>query len=216
LDGDIPDADALDNDEGLIEQGEEGFDGGDVNEELMERNLDDDIPEPYSSDRDDDDVFDEDEEEDDDDDDEDVDFDQQPDLDDAIPAGDALIGRYVVRDLDYEIPDAAENTSLQDDEWQHTDTDAEDDDDDTDDRSINRSDPFAEHMQAHLRTSQRDHAQPSEAQRRFLHRWSGTTDVLESSGMMLDDNEEVSHLSLTGQRQRISRSGRSSLRRGGL
>jgi hypothetical protein len=211
LDDDIPEAEEPDDNEGLVEEGEEGFMGDDVNEELMERNLDDDIPEAYSSDRDDDDVF--------DDDNEDDGFDQQRDLDDDIPAAEAVVGGYMVRDLDNEVPEAAEDRSQQEGEWQHTDSEAEDDDDDDDDDDgdHNVNDPFAEHVQANLRTPQHTHSRPTEAQRRFLQRWSGTTDVLDSSGMMLDDDDdEEVRVSLASQgTRRISRFGRGFLRRGG-
>jgi hypothetical protein len=178
LDDDIPDADA----DGLVEEGEEGLEEDeDADEGLMERDLDDDIPEAFPDDDDDDDDDDDEEEED--------DFDNQPDLDDDIPAaedGDDLM----VRDLYDDVPEAAEDGSEQGEEWQHTDTEAEDDDDD-------EHDPFAEQL---LRTSTSSARglppQPppirreTEAQRRFLNRWSGGADAFDSS-MMVEDEEDL-------------------------
>jgi hypothetical protein len=213
LDEDIPDADA----EGLVEEGEEGFEEDeDVEDDLMERNLDDDIPSAFPDD-------------DDDDDDED-DFDDQPDLDDEIPTaeGEEGFGEIMVRDLDEDVPDAAEEGSYEQEEWQHTDTEAEDDDDDDDEDG---HDPFAEHFQTRTPGSGRGLPQPplplpfpsatreTEAQRRFLQRWSGAgpghTDPFDSSGMMLDDDDLRASIASQESIRRVSRFGRRFPRRGG-
>lgn len=220
LDDDIPDADA----EGLVEEGEEGFEEDeDVDDdELMERNLDDDIPDAFPDDGDDDgdnDDFDGDG------------FDDQPDLDDEIPTaegdegeeegfGDSMMGR----DLDDDVPDAAEERSQQEEEWQHTDTEAEDDDDD------DRPDPFAEHFR--IRTPGSGRGLPpqlpsvtreTEAQRRFLQRWGGgggggggrDSDVFDTSGMSLDDDDLRASITSQESIRRPSRFGRRFPRRGG-
>lgn len=209
LDDDIPDADA----DGLVEEGEEGLEEEeDVDEDgLMQRDLDDDIPETFPDDDDDDDDDDEDDE--DEDEQGDDDFDNQPDLDADIPAAEEGEGDdMMVRDLDDDVPDAAEDSSDQEEEWQHTDTEAEDDDDDA------RTDPFASSL---LRASTASHnglpPQPvqreTEAQRRFLQRWSGGGDAFDSSGMMLDEDDL--RASLASQGSRRSGFGRRWSRRGG-
>ncbi|KAJ9288306.1 hypothetical protein DTO021C3_4084 [Paecilomyces variotii] len=187
LDDDIPDADA----DGLVEEGEEGLEEDEDGEEgLMERDLDDDIPEAFPEDDDDDDDDEEEEEENEDDDD---DFDNQPDLDDDIPAAEDEGGSLMVRDLDDDIPEAEEG-SEQGEEWQHTDTEAEDDDDDDDDEH----DPFSEQLFRTSTSSGRGlPPQPppirreTEAQRRFLNRWSGGADAFDTSGMTLEDEEDL-------------------------
>ncbi|KAL1967272.1 hypothetical protein VTN77DRAFT_3318 [Rasamsonia byssochlamydoides] len=218
LDDDIPDADA----EGLVEEGEEGFeeDDEDVDDDLMERNLDDDIPDAFPDDDDDD--------EDDDVEDDDG-FDDQPDLDDQIPTaeGEEGFGDYMARDLDEDVPDAAEEGSQQEEEWQHTDTEAEDDDDD------DGHDPFAEHFRTRTPgirtpgTGSRGLPPPplqlpsitreTEAQRRFLQRWSGNnSDVFDTSGISLDDDDlRASIASQESIPTRPSRFGRRFPRRGG-
>ncbi|KAL2007621.1 hypothetical protein VTN00DRAFT_7603 [Thermoascus crustaceus] len=207
LDDDIPDADA----DGLVEEGEEGLEEEeDVDEDgLMQRDLDDDIPEafPDEDDNDGDDDDDEDEDEQDDD-----DFDNEPDLDAEIPAAEEGDDDMMVRDLDNDVPDAAEDGSEQEEEWQHTDTEAEDDDDDA------RTDPFASSLLRASTTSNNGlPPQPvqreTEAQRRFLQRWSGGGDTFDSSGMMLD--EEDLRASLASQGSRRSGFGRRWSRRGG-
>ncbi|KAJ9358557.1 Apc15p protein-domain-containing protein [Paecilomyces variotii] len=186
LDDDIPDADA----DGLVEEGEEGLEEDEDGEEgLMERDLDDDIPEAFPEDDDDDD----DEEEEEENEEEDDDFDNQPDLDDDIPAAEDEGGSLMVRDLDDDIPEAEEG-SEQGEEWQHTDTEAEDDDDDDDDEH----DPFSEQLFRTSTSSGRGlPPQPppirreTEAQRRFLNRWSGGADAFDTSGMTLEDEEDL-------------------------
>lgn len=211
LDDDIPDADA--DADGLVEEGEEGLEEEEeeeVDEDgLMGRDLDDDIPEAFPDDDDDDD------EEEEDDEDEHDDFDNQPDLDDDIPAaeGGEGLSNVMARDLDDDVPDAAEDGSEQEQEWQHTDTEAEDDDYDDD-----AHDPFAEHLRRTSTTSSGLPPQPSirresGAQRRFLQRWSGGGDAFDSSGMMLDD--EDLRASLRSQGSRRSGFGRRFSRRGG-
>ncbi|KAE8378713.1 Apc15p protein-domain-containing protein [Aspergillus bertholletiae] len=192
LDDDIPDADA----EGLVEEGEEGLeeDGVVDEEEYMERDLDDDIPEAFP---DDDDQIDD-------------DFDNQPDLDDDIPSAEDMDDEaedmseeYMGRDLDNEIPEAAENQSEQEDEWQHTDTDAELDDEDETSFS---HDPFAENLRASTTSSHGlppapVHIQETEAQRRFLQRWSGGGDVFDTSGMMIDEDDLRASVTSQGSRR---------------
>ncbi|CRG83202.1 hypothetical protein PISL3812_00552 [Talaromyces islandicus] len=223
LDDDIPEAD-----EGLVEEGEEGYeDDEDPDGELMERNLDDDIPDGFSEGNDSDD---EDEDED--------DFDNQPDLDNDIPAadGEAGYGGIMVRDLDDDVPEAAdeddEDEDMDEGEWQHTDSEDEEEDDDDDDDT---HDPFAEHFRTTTNTSTavtpqttnsaRRRAIPlppqhpptrvreTEAQRRFLQRWSGGADAFDSS--ILSDEDEL-RASITSQDsvRRQSRFGRFA-RRGG-
>lgn len=223
LDDDIPDADA----EGLVEEGEEGFEEDeDVDDdELMERNLDDDIPDAYDDNDDDG-----------DNDDFDGDgFDDQPDLDDEIPTpeadeedegdegegfGDSIMGR----NLDDDVPGAAaaeEEGSQQEEEWQHTDTEAEDDDDD-------RPDPFAEHFRTRTPGSGRglppqlpSVTREMDAQRRFLQRWGGggggarDSDVFDTSGMSLDDDDLRASITSQESIRRPSRFGRRFPRRGG-
>jgi hypothetical protein len=220
LDDDIPDADT----DGLVEEGEEGFEEDeDADEELMERNLDDDIPDAFPED-----------------DDEEDDFDNQPDLDDAIPAADdGGEDSFMVRDLDEDVPDATRRHEEEEDddeteaegEWQHTDSEADDDDDD------NGHDPFAEHFQTAPSTTTPGSVrglppQPSlplplpqsmtretEAQRRFLQRWSGGggggTDVFNTSGMMLEDDDLRASIASQESVRRNSRFGRRFPRRGG-
>lgn len=221
LDDDIPDADA----EGLVEEGEEGFEEDeDVEDELMERNLDDDIPDAFPDEEDDND------DDDDDDDNEEDDFDDQPDLDHAIPAADdGGEDSFMVRDLDEDVPDAARHHEEEDaaeGDWQHTDSEAEDYDDDDDDGN----DPFAEHFQTTTPGSVRGlPIQPSlprppsmtretEAQRRFLQRWSGGgggTDAFDTSGMVVDNDDLRASIASQESGRRNSRFGRRFPRRGG-
>ncbi|KAL4767360.1 Apc15p protein-domain-containing protein [Aspergillus nidulans var. acristatus] len=192
LDADIPDADedeAGEDEEGLVEDGEEGLEagGGVDEEEYMERDLDDDVPEAFA---------------DYDDDDEEEDFDNQPDLDDEIPSADEGVDEmseleqeeeHEERDLDDDIPEA----DAGEDEWQHTDTDAEFDDEED-----------VSFLQQSFRTSTASSTRgPSlpqapvrpretEAQRRFLQRWSGGGDVFDTSSLntsMLVDEFDQEH-----------------------
>ncbi|TPR08371.1 Oxidoreductase family, NAD-binding Rossmann fold protein [Aspergillus niger] len=203
LDDDIPDADA----DGLVEEGEEGLEEEDVVDEgeYMERDLDDDIPEAFP---DDDEL-----EEEEDLEEENDDFDNQPDLDNDIPSaaeedyddegmseGEEDMGR----DLDDDIPEAVEDRSEQEEEWQHTDTDVEFDDEE--DVSFSQ-DPFSQSFRAST-TSSRGLPPPirrereTEAQRRFLQRWSGGGDAFDTSSMLVDD--EDLRASLTSQSSRRS------------
>ncbi|EAU29624.1 predicted protein [Aspergillus terreus NIH2624] len=211
LDDEIPDADA----EGLVEEGEEGLEeSGEVDEEgYMERDLDEDIPEAFP------DEYDEEGEG------EEEGFDDQRDLDDDIPSAD---GGYDVddeeddtgmeRDLDDDIPEAAEDRSEQEDEWQHTDTDVEFDDED-DEVSFSR-DAFAQSLRASTASSRGLPPPPSirreretEAQRRFLQRWSGGGDAFDSSSMLVDEDDL--RASMTSQGSRRSVFGRFARRRTG-
>ncbi|OJJ73015.1 hypothetical protein ASPBRDRAFT_54782 [Aspergillus brasiliensis CBS 101740] len=202
LDDDIPDADA----DGLIEEGEEGLEEEDVVDEgeYMERDLDDDIPEAFP---DDDDLEEEDLDE------ENDEFDNQPDLDNDIPSaaeedyddegmseGEEDMGR----DLDDDIPEAVEDRSEQEEEWQHTDTDAEFDDEE--DVSFSQ-DPFTQSFRAST-TSSRGLPPPirrereTEAQRRFLQRWSGGGDAFDTSSMLVDDEDLRASLTSQGSSRR--------------
>ncbi|KAL2787859.1 Apc15p protein-domain-containing protein [Aspergillus keveii] len=195
LDADIPDAEeeGEGEEEGLVEDGEEGLeeDEGVDEEEYMERDLDDDIPEEYPD-------YDDDDEE---------DFDNQPDLDDEIPSADE--GVEYMSELEHEEEEGEEERDLDDDipeaegpgeeeEWQHTDTDAEFDDEE-DEVS------FAQHP---FRTSTasssarglppvRERVRETEAQRRFLQRWSGGGDAFDTStmsmSMMVDEYDHDHH-----------------------
>ena len=185
LDDAIPDADM--EAEGLVEEGEEGLEEDeDVDDSLMERNLDDDIPFP-----------------DDDDDDDNGDFDDQSDLDGDLPPvdGGEGLGGIMVRDLDDDVPDAAADGSDQE-EWQHTDTDAEDVDDEDDN---GRQGLFTEHFQRSTPSNRSLPSQPvsreTDAQRRFLDRWSGGGDALDSSGIMLDDEDLRASITSQGSRR---------------
>ncbi|RDW69150.1 uncharacterized protein DSM5745_08910 [Aspergillus mulundensis] len=191
LDADIPDADGNEEgeeEEGLVEDGEEGLeeDEGLDEESYMERDLDDEVPEAFAD-------YDDDDEE---------DFDNQPDLDGEIPSADEGVDEMSEledeeqeeRDLDDDIPEA----DAGEDEWQHTDTDAEFDDEE-DEVS------FAQHP---FRTSTASSARgpplpqaparprETEAQRRFLQRWSGGGDVFDTSSLntsMLVDEFDQEH-----------------------
>ncbi|PYH77131.1 hypothetical protein BO82DRAFT_358528 [Aspergillus uvarum CBS 121591] len=196
LDDDIPDADA----DGLVEEGEEGLEEEGVVDEdeegYMERDLDDDIPEAFSG-------YDDDDEEDLDE--ENEGFDGQPDLDADIPSAaeegyddddddDMSENGAMGRDLDDDIPVADNDHYAQgeEEEWQHTDTDAEFDDEE--DVSF-AQDPFTQSLRAS--TSSRGGLPPvpmrrereTEAQRRFLQRWSGGGDAFDTSSMLVDEED---------------------------
>ncbi|PWY65319.1 hypothetical protein BO70DRAFT_366767 [Aspergillus heteromorphus CBS 117.55] len=214
LDDDIPDADA----DGLIEEGEEGLEEDDVVDEegYMERDLDDDIPEAFPDEDDE-------EEEDGDLGEENDEFNNQPDLDGEIPSAaeedyedDMSEENGMARDLDDDIPEAAENQYEQEEEWQHTDTDAEFDDEE--DVSFSQ-DPFTQSFRVST-TSSRGLPPPpvrrergTEAQRRFLQRWSGGGDAFDTSSMLVD--EEDLRASLASQASRRSLFGRFPRRRTG-
>ncbi|KAJ5595870.1 hypothetical protein N7450_002328 [Penicillium hetheringtonii] len=186
LDEDIPEAE-----EGLVEEGEEGEDIGDE-EGYMERDLDEDIPEGYDDDGyDDGGLYEEEVEE---------DFDNQPDLDGDIPSADEGFGMSEEgesRDLDNDIPDAAEDGSEQEGEWQHTDTEEEDDDYDEDEDSHSLRPQFTSNFRTSTPNSRGGLPPPpplrrereTEAQRRFINRWSGGGDAFDSSSILLEDDE---------------------------
>ncbi|KAL4801461.1 Apc15p protein-domain-containing protein [Aspergillus unguis] len=193
LDADIPDADGDGEEEegdedGLVEDGEEGLeeDEGVDEEGYMERDLDDDVPEAFAD-------YDDDEEE---------DFDNQPDLDDEIPSADeGLVDMSELdeeqeqeRDLDDDIPEAEIG---EEEEWQHTDTDAEFDDEE--DEVSFSAHPFRTSTASSTRGLPRAPPQPgreTEAQRRFLQRWSGGGDAFSfdtsgmSSSMLVDEFDQ--------------------------
>ena len=207
----------------------------------MERDLDDDIPEAYPDDQEDsenalaeedEEVFNDAEYE---------DFDDQPDLDDEVPvAGDGAADEDddeasdegMVRDLDDDIPEAAEDVYNPEEEWQHTDTEAEFDDDDDDDghslsfapsNSLRNSTSSAHRTSLGLppappsirrdRRSRGLGGRETEAQRRFLQRWSGGGDAFADSSMLAD--EEDLRASTTSQSSRRSIFGRFARRNGG-
>ncbi|KAJ5693290.1 hypothetical protein N7462_002713 [Penicillium macrosclerotiorum] len=210
LDDDIPDADVDVEGEGLIEEGEEGLEGDDIGDEegYMERDLDDDIPEGYADDDfDEEGLY------------EDGDFDNHPDLDADIPEaedGDGMT-EGMSRDLDGDIPEAAEDGSEQEEEWQHTDTEEELDDDDDDEVMRTR---FTENFRTSTPNSRGGLPPPllrrereTEAQRRFLQRWSGGGDAFDSSSMMFEEDDL--RASITSQSSRRSGFGRQYPRRVG-
>ncbi|KUL85840.1 hypothetical protein ZTR_07341 [Talaromyces verruculosus] len=208
LDDDIPEAEDGfgDSDEdGLVEEGEEAYE-----EELMDRNLDDDIPDGYPDEDDDDDY--------DDDDDELPAGDEIPvrDLDDDIPEANDLEDE----DMDDDIPEAEEwqhtDSELEDN-----------DDSDMDGDNTDTLDPFAQYnseadgvvstntqtpasANTARRRSQRSstrlppppqaemrRTRETEAQRRFLQRWSGVgaendsdNETLPSPMMGVDNDDE--------------------------
>ncbi|KAF3402401.1 hypothetical protein DPV78_004088 [Talaromyces pinophilus] len=214
LDDDIPEAEDGfgDSDEdGLVEEGEEAYE-----EELMDRNLDDDIPDGYPDEDDDDD--DDEDDYDDDDDDELPAGDEIPvrDLDDDIPEANDLEDE----DMDDDIPEAEEwqhtDSELEDN-----------DDSDMDGDITNTLDPFAQYnsgadgvvstntqtpasANTARRRSQRSstrlppppqaemrRTRETEAQRRFLQRWSGggaendsDNETLPSPMMGVDNDDE--------------------------
>ncbi|KAK1145458.1 hypothetical protein N8T08_004333 [Aspergillus melleus] len=208
LDDDIPDADG----EGLVEEGEEGLEEDDeVDEEgYMERDLDDDIPEAFPDDDDDEGLEEENE----------FDFDNQPDLDDEIPSGAYEPGSDEMsedmgHDLDDDIPEADEERFEQEEEWQHTDTDAEFDDEE--DEVSFAQDPLNQSFRVSTTSSRglppAPAQQETEAQRRFLQRWSGGGDAFNSSNMVVDDDDL--RASIASQASRRSVFGRYPRRRTG-
>ncbi|KAI2788389.1 hypothetical protein POX_e06404 [Penicillium oxalicum] len=222
LDAEIPDAD----EEGLVEEGEEGFeeDGS-----YMERDLDDEIPEGYPGEDEEEDgyadtsgLYAEEVEE---------DFDQQPDLDADVPEaeGGSALDDYedeeenedgqdanLTRDLDDDIPDADQSG-----EWQHTDTEDEFDEDEENHEQSLVSIPgnvFRQRMD-NCRTSTSTpnsrglptpplmrRPRPSgsgetEAQRRFINRWSGGGDALDSSSMLYEEDDLRASITSQGSRR---------------
>lgn len=208
LDDEIPDADV----EGLVEEGEEGLEEDDIGEEegFMERDLDDDIPEGYP-----DDDYDEEGLHDDDD------FDDQPDLDAGLPVAEGEgMSEGMERDLDDDVPNAAEDGSEQEGEWQHTDTEDELDDNDDDDHDEMIRGHFMENFRTSTPNSRNGLPPPplrrereTEAQRRFLQRWSGGADAFDSSSMVFEEDEL--RASVTSQGSRRSGFGREFPRRVG-
>ncbi|CAI7612220.1 unnamed protein product [Penicillium discolor] len=204
LDDDIPNAEEEEA-SGLIEEGEEGLEEDDIGDEgeYMERDLDDDIPEGFP----DDDyegsgLYDDDDEED--------DFDNQPDLDAEIPAADGeSVSEDMTRDLDDDIPDAAEQGSEQEGEWQHTDSEEElSDEEDENEPSIIQT-RFAENFRTSTPNSRGGLPPPptlrrepeTEAQRRFLNRWSGGGDAFDSSSMLYSDEDLRASITSQGSRR---------------
>ncbi|KAL2809547.1 Apc15p protein-domain-containing protein [Aspergillus granulosus] len=189
LDADIPDAEEEEDEgeDGLVEDGEEGLEEDEgVDEEVyMERDLDDDIPEEFPDYEDDD----------------EEDFNNQPDLDDEIPSADDGVeymseleqgSEEEERDLDDDIPEAEPGDE---DEWQHTDTDAEFDDEE--DEVSFAQHPFRTSTASSARglPPVRERVRETEAQRRFLQRWSGGGDAFDTSSMsmMVDEYDQDHH-----------------------
>ncbi|CAG8906908.1 unnamed protein product [Penicillium egyptiacum] len=202
LDDDIPNAE--EEASGLIEEGEEGLEEDDIGEEgeYMERDLDDDIPEgfPYD-DYEGSGLYDDDDEED--------DFDNQPDLDAEIPVADGdSVSEDMRRALDDDIPDAAEQGLEQEGEWQHTDSEEElSDEDDENEPSVIQA-RFAENFRTSTPNSRGLPPPPTlrrepetEAQRRFLNRWSGGGDAFDSSSMLYSDEDLRASITSQGSRQ---------------
>lgn len=181
LDDDIPEADET---AGLVEDGEDALEEEDFDEEdeeaLMERDLDDDVPEGFG--------FDDEESEDLDD---EEDYENQSDIHEHMPSGSIEGGNdsMMERDLDAEVPEGDENALGEHQEWEHTDTDAEEDDEYSDDAGYgDDGSGFDLHTQPHqfssrLSTAMVENSPPlppaimrqreTEAQRLFLERWSG-------------------------------------------
>lgn len=203
LDDEIPNAE--EEASGLIEVGEEGLEEDDIGDEgeYMERDLDDDIPEGFP----DDDyegsgLYDED--------DDDDDFDNQPDLDVEIPTADGeSVSEGMTRDLDDDIPDAAEQGSEQEGEWQHTDSEEELSDEEEENEPSIIQTRFAENFRTStpnsrgglppLPTLRRE--PETEAQRRFINRWSGGGDAFDSSSMLYSDEDLRASITSQGSRR---------------
>ncbi|EFR03373.1 hypothetical protein MGYG_06372 [Nannizzia gypsea CBS 118893] len=199
LDGDIPDGDG--EGFGLIEEGEEGYDDeeeeflDEEEEGMMERDLDDDVPEAPDGDEEDE------EEEDDDDGDDDEDEEEEEGYGDTSevrsPPGTTPNSRtpressmMMERDLDGSVPDAPRETPSQQQEWEHTDSDEDIYDDD--DEEENEENEQEEEDEGHSRLSwaslppgyipQLTPSGPrreTEAERLFLERWGGNDDSID-------------------------------------
>lgn len=200
LDEEIPNAE--EEPSGLVEEGEEGLE--EEGDEYMERDLDDDIPEGFVDDEyEGSGLY---------DDDEDEDFDNQPDLDAEIASE---------RDLDDDIPDAEGSPE----EWQHTDSEEELSDEEGESvlelgtpqpglpqpSSARSAQPrFAENFRTSTPNSRGRlpppttlrREQETDAQRRFINRWSGGGDAFDSSSMLYSD--EDLRASITSQSSRRS------------
>jgi hypothetical protein len=110
----------------------------------------------------------------------------------------------MTRDLDDDIPDAVDS-SEQEGEWQHTDSEEDLSDEDEDSLIQSRSENFRTSTPNHrggLPPPPSFHRQPeSEAQRRFLQRWSGGGDALDSSSMLYDDEDLGASITSQGSRR---------------
>ncbi|CAG7936928.1 unnamed protein product [Penicillium olsonii] len=190
LDEEIPNAE--EEPSGLIEEGEEGLE---EEGEYMERDLDDDIPEGFVDDEyEGSGLY---------DDDDDEDFDNQPDLDADIP-------EESERDLDDDIPDADGSPE----EWQHTDSEEELSDED--ESSLVESGTAQPRFTENFRTSTPNsrgglppplrRERETEAQSRFINRWSGGGDAFDSSSILYSDGDL--RASITSQSSRRSGFGR--------
>ncbi|KAJ5726538.1 uncharacterized protein N7483_007895 [Penicillium malachiteum] len=211
LDDDIPDADV--DAEGLIEEGEEGLEEDELDEETyLERDLDDDIPRENLDDVDFTSVYNSDgfDHWDSDIPERSSDEGMYRDLDAEIPEADEGMSRDLdaeipeadegmSRDLDAEIPDAVEDGSEQEGEWQHTDTEEEDDYEDEEndqEEGVVRS-RFAENFRTStpnsrsgmLPTPIMHRARETAAQSRFINRWSGGGDAIDSSSLLYEDDD---------------------------
>ncbi|GBF60562.1 hypothetical protein TMEN_3009 [Trichophyton mentagrophytes] len=202
LDGDIPDGDG--EGFGLVEEGEEGYEDeeeeflDEEEEGMMERDLDDDVPEAPDADE-------EDEDEDGDEDDEEEEEDGYGDTSEVhTPSNTRTPGEsnmMMERDLDGSVPDAPQETPSQHQEWEHTDSDEDvyDDDDDEDGGEEERDEENEGTDEGHSRLSWASlppgyipHLTPSgprretEAERLFIERWGGNDDSIDigSSDML--------------------------------
>ncbi|KAF7719235.1 Uncharacterized protein PECH_004838 [Penicillium ucsense] len=213
LDDEIPDADA---EEGLVEEGEEGLEEDE--EGYMERDLDDEIPEGYPNDGygDESGLYAEEVDEDFDNqpdldadvpeaEDEDEEGSELDEYEDAVEEGD------ITRDLDDDIPDAdADQEEEEEGEWQHTDTEDEYEDEENEEnegQNIVSSGPgsMTRPRTGNFRTSTPNRqglptppfmrrprpsgAGETEAQRRFINRWSGGGDAFDSSSMLYEEDD---------------------------
>ncbi|KAK2871706.1 hypothetical protein FQN49_002914 [Arthroderma sp. PD_2] len=218
LDGDIPDGD--EEGFGLVEDGEEAYEeeeGEFLDEEeegMMERDLDDDVPEALDSGGSDDDDDDEDEEDQTEDDEDEDGYDDDTSEVQTPPRrtpnmrtlGDSHMGR----DLDGSVPDAQETPSQQQ-EWEHTDSDEDiydDDDDDEEEDEDEDEDMDVENSRLSLASLPRGNIprltpsgprRETEAERIFLERWGGNDESIDfGSSAMLPENP----LSITRRRSR--------------
>ncbi|DAA79466.1 TPA_exp: Uncharacterized protein A8136_0239 [Trichophyton benhamiae CBS 112371] len=209
LDGDIPDGDG--EGFGLVEEGEEGYEDeeeeflDEEEEGMMERDLDDDVPEaPDADEEDEDEDGDEDDEEDEEDEEDrygDTSEVRTPNNNTRTPGESNMM---MERDLDGSVPDAPQEAPSQQQEWEHTDSDEDvyDEDDDEDGEEEEEEEGEGEDEgtdEGHSRLSWASlppgyipHLTPSgprretEAERLFIERWGGNDDSIDigSSDML--------------------------------
>ncbi|KAJ5476985.1 hypothetical protein N7539_007129 [Penicillium diatomitis] len=217
LDDEIPDADAeeglVEEGEEGLEEDEEGYMERDLDDEIPEgypndgygdesglyaEEVDEDFDNQPDLDADVPEAEDEDE-------DEDEEGSELDEYEDAVEEGD------ITRDLDDEIPDAdADEEEEEEGEWQHTDTEDEYEDEENEEnegQNISSSGPgsITRPRTGNFRTSTPNrHGLPTppfmrrprpsgagetEAQRRFINRWSGGGDAFDSSSMLYEEDD---------------------------